>query len=188
MAFFVTSNEESGKAGRVLQACALFAPFRRPMRRRHRRRRHRRRRWRLPRWRRRDGRDLRCDAHPSPNERHDASRIPRDAAHCKSSCVRPSRAVIALFVVASPSPFSPPSRQRYNRCIDVSNLSARDAAAAAAAAAAIAAANCIDAQRLDAARSNSWHNSHAGFPIIALFPTPIDYINLLIHFLIFRFS
>lgn len=100
---------------------------------------------------------FRCyDARPSPFERHIVSQAPRDAAHCRSCTLLPL-VIIALFVALSfPPPFLPhllAQRQRYNQCIDVSNLSARDAATtavdaatAAAAVAAIAAANCIDAQ------------------------------------------
>lgn len=64
------------------------------------------------------------------------------------------------FCCSSLWPPPPPRqspRQRYNRCIDVSNLSARDAAAIAAAATPAAA----NLYRRVAARSNSWHNSPA---------------------------
>jgi len=161
MAFFVTSNEESGKAGRVLRAPALFllaligggdaataarclspppppspptasspsaaaGAFRR-------------------------------DARPSPFERHDASRDPRDADHRKSCAFRPHSAPSLRFFYRSPLPLPLAATSAIQPgCIDVSNLSARDAARAAAIA------NCIDARRLDAARSNSWHNSHTG--------------------------
>lgn len=146
MAFFVTPNEESGKAARVLRAPALFllaliggrgaaivaaaaadaiGVF--PV----------------------GGGDaaagaFRHDARPSPFERHDASRDPRDAARCKSCAFGRTRHCRCVFF---PSPFRPrsptpsPTSAIQPVCIDVSNLSARDAARAAAIA------NCIDARR-----------------------------------------
>lgn len=122
MAFFVTSNEESGKAGRVLRAPALFllALI--------------------------GGGDAataaRClspppppspptasspsaaagafrrDARPSPFERHDASRDPRDADHRKSCAFRPHSAPSLRFFYRSPLPLPLP-RQRYNQGVSM---------------------------------------------------------------------
>lgn len=85
---------------------------------------------------------------PATLKGHDTSRIPRSAVRCKSCAFGSAyrHRIVVLFVSASAlSP--PPLRQRYNPCIDVSNLLARDAAAIAAA---TAAASCIDARRSDA--------------------------------------